>query len=91
LYADIAHPINASAREMIQNSALNEFYAELERAKQPGYKSRYDDEYFVDFDQEPRTSDTTFLRTDEAHGQQEQVPPPHSPSARQQNESDLDR
>lgn len=43
LYADIAHPINALCREMIQNRVVREFHAELERAKQPGYTSRYDD------------------------------------------------
>jgi len=43
LYADIAHPINATCREMIQNRVVREFHAELERAKLPGYTSRYDD------------------------------------------------
>lgn len=45
LYADIAHPINAESREMIQNRVIREFHEELERAKQPDYVSRYDDEY----------------------------------------------
>lgn len=45
LYADIAHPINADCREQIQNRVIGEFYEELERAKLPGYISRYDDEY----------------------------------------------
>ena len=45
LYADIAHPINADCRERIQSRVIGEFYEELERAKQPGYLSRYDDEY----------------------------------------------
>jgi stage V sporulation protein G len=45
MYADIAHPINQSCRDLIQNSVVKEYSAELERAKQPGYKSRYDDEY----------------------------------------------
>jgi stage V sporulation protein G len=43
LYADIAHPINSDCREMIQEVVINEFYEEIERAKQPGYVSRYDD------------------------------------------------
>ena len=43
LYADIAHPINSECREMIQEVVVNEFYEEIERAKQPGYVSRYDD------------------------------------------------
>jgi stage V sporulation protein G len=43
LYADIAHPINSSCREMIQNCVIDEYYQEIERAKLPGYVSRYDD------------------------------------------------
>ena len=45
LYADIAHPINAEAREQIQSRVISEFFEELERAKKPNYVSRYDDEY----------------------------------------------
>ncbi len=45
LYADIAHPINQPCRDLIQNSVIKEYVMELDRAKQPGYKSRYDDEY----------------------------------------------
>jgi stage V sporulation protein G len=43
LYADIAHPINSSCREMIQQRVVYEFQLERERAKLPGYVSRYDD------------------------------------------------
>lgn len=43
LYADIAHPINSACREMIQERVIREFHEEQERAKQPGYVSRYDD------------------------------------------------
>ncbi len=45
LYADIAHPIHAACREMIQTRVLEEFEAERERARQPGYVSRYDEAY----------------------------------------------
>jgi len=45
LYADIAHPIHSECREMIQSRVIAEFQAERERAKEPGYVSRYDDEY----------------------------------------------
>ena len=45
LYADIAHPINQGCRDIIQNAVVAEYQAELERAKLPGYQSRYDDEY----------------------------------------------
>ena len=43
LYADIAHPIHSACREMIQERVVREFREELERAKQPGYVSAYDD------------------------------------------------
>jgi stage V sporulation protein G len=50
LYADIAHPINSACREMIQSRVIAEFRTEQERAKQPGYVSRYDDDYDDDVD-----------------------------------------
>ncbi len=43
LHADIAHPINQACREQIQSAVLEEYLAERERAKQPGYISSYDD------------------------------------------------
>ncbi len=43
LYADIAHPINASCREMIQDRVIRDYLEEIERAQQPDYVSRYDD------------------------------------------------
>jgi stage V sporulation protein G len=49
LYADIAHPINASCREMIQRHVIAEYQSELELSKQPGYTSRYEDDYYDDF------------------------------------------
>jgi stage V sporulation protein G len=45
LYADIAHPINQACRDQIQQAVIGEYHLELERAKQPGYVSRYDEEY----------------------------------------------
>lgn len=45
LYADVAHPINSECREMIQNAVIDEFEAELDRSDQPGYRSRYDDDF----------------------------------------------
>ena len=50
LYADIAHPINSICREMIQSRVITEYRTELERAKQPGYISKYDDDYDDDVD-----------------------------------------
>ena len=48
LYADIAHPVNSACREMIQERVIAEYRGELERAKQPGYVSRYDDDLYHD-------------------------------------------
>ncbi len=59
LYADIAHPINSDCREMIQDVVLNEFYEEIERAKQPGYVSRYDD-FDFEYTDAPRARPTRF-------------------------------
>lgn len=38
VHADIAHPIHAEARAALEKRVLEEFRAELERSKQPGYK-----------------------------------------------------
>ncbi len=43
LYADIAHPINSSCRENIQQRVIAAFAEEIERSKLPGYFSSYDD------------------------------------------------
>lgn len=76
LYADIAHPINSGCREMIQNRVISEYHIELERAKQPGYVSRYDDDYEdagpADI---PDTPGTTTRVDEQAHRQ----PAPHAP------------
>lgn len=37
LHADIAHPINAECRDMIQNSVIQAYEQELEKSRQPGY------------------------------------------------------
>src|SRR5262245_925459 len=50
LYADIAHPINSQCREMIQNRVISEYRTEMERSQQPGYVSKYDDDYDDDVD-----------------------------------------
>ncbi len=56
LYADVAHPVNASCREMIQRRVAEELKKEVELSSQPGYKPRYDSEYF----------DTTHDPTDDS-------------------------
>ena len=92
LYADIAHPINAACRELIQSRVVQEFQNELERAKQPGYVSRYDeydlDDDFEDAGEAPAaTSDVTAERPPErsSRGVQTKLEPaqqPHGPHKR---------
>lgn len=72
LYADIAHPINSSCREMIQEEVIREFELEIERAKEPGYVSRYDD-----FDEELVDPGRT-TRLDHSH-ETTTVASPHIP------------
>jgi len=43
LYADIAHPINAACREMIQQRVIQAYEEELARSQQPGYVPTYAD------------------------------------------------
>ncbi len=43
LYADIAHPINAGCREMIQQRVVRAFEDEKARSKLPGYVPSYED------------------------------------------------
>lgn len=56
LYADVAHPVNSECREKISASVLLEFENELARAAEPGYRSRYDD----DFEAISESSDDLF-------------------------------
>lgn len=65
LYADVAHPINSECREMISNAVLAEFDAELKRSAEPGYRSRYDDE----FDAIAESDDEPFTRIDSSESQ----------------------
>lgn len=45
LYADIAHPINSTCREMIQARVIEAFLAEKDRSHQPGYVPQAYDDY----------------------------------------------
>jgi len=75
MYADIAHPINQPCRDMIQNAVIREYLVELDRAKQPNYKSRYDDEYVESTHSEsPATSPAT---SPAASNETSSVPKPH--------------
>jgi stage V sporulation protein G len=71
LYADVAHPINQACRDLIQASVVEEYALELERAKQPGYVSRYDDAYEG---HDPVPPNRSPAASDESESI---VPPPH--------------
>jgi stage V sporulation protein G len=75
LYADIAHPINARSRELIQERVIQEFREELERARQPGYVSRYDDDY----DDVGRRAGTPSPAESRAPDAAEPLKGPHTP------------
>lgn len=87
LYADIAHPINSACREMIQIRVIQEFQAERERAKQPDYISRYDDDYAFDAGEEfdlpkeepPRLPPSQDSRVDLPHTENESRGPHRTP------------
>jgi stage V sporulation protein G len=86
LYADIAHPINSTCREMIQNCVIEEFFEEIERAKLPGYVSRYDD-FDVEFADSPRTRPARFDQAHTAAADQPQVAPPRPTAPPAQREA----
>lgn len=84
LYADIAHPINSLCREMIQQRVIDEFFDEQDRAKQPGYISRYDDFYAETGGQRtdrPTRFDQPHVKTASPHprGPTLESQTPHSP------------
>lgn len=78
LYADIAHPINSGCREMIQDRVIREFHLELERAKMPGYVSRYDD-FDHDHDAVPNIRRETATRSPQRPSYQPAGHQPHGP------------
>jgi len=83
LYADIAHPINAQCREMIQDRVIAEYEKEEERAERPGYVSRYDEEYgeedFDECDASDRSTEQESAPRTTAHIEPAEAtpPPPH--------------
>ena len=50
LHADIAHPIHAGSREMVQAAVVRSYGDEKVKSRQPGYVCRYDD-YDSDFEE----------------------------------------
>lgn len=71
LYADIAHPINSTCREMIQQRVIRAFEEEKVNAKLPGYVSSYDD---FDGDAFPAPAATRISGAEKPRG-------PHKPPA----------
>jgi stage V sporulation protein G len=72
LYADIAHPINSTCREMIQTRVIAAFLEEKDRAALPGYVPSYDD-----FDSEEALAEPP--RAESSPLAQPQVQPPEQP------------
>lgn len=89
LYADIAHPINSACREMIQARVISEYQAERQRSHEPGYISKYDDDYGYDageeFDLPPEPArramaeTRTDARVDPPTLESREIPAPHRP------------
>ena len=75
LYADIAHPINSECREQVQQVVLEEYEKEQQRFNQPGYRSRYDDEFI---EEEASDLEAPSTSIDPASPG---IPKPHLPSA----------
>jgi stage V sporulation protein G len=67
LYADIAHPVNQDFRDRLQRQVVEEFQAELERAKLPGYRSRYDEGFEFDAGPAEGRGGGEFRRFDRGH------------------------
>jgi len=103
LHADIAHPINSMCREKIQSAVLASYAEELERAKMPGYISRYD-EYEVDDFEVPYDSHSPAAHaageppirrgplrghTHHARGNQSVLRGPHVPPRRDSPEQEI--
>lgn len=76
LYADIAHPINSSCREMMQDRLIQAYEEELERSQLPGYVPSYYDYDSDDYDAEEHPMDRPYV---EVHGPHKIRHKPHHP------------
>ncbi|MBN1590676.1 MAG: SpoVG family protein [Pirellulales bacterium] len=85
LYADIAHPINSSCREMIQDRVIKAYEEERSNATQPGYVSRYDDFGEEESAPAPRSS---VVRTTQQIQPAEKPRGPHTPPAQRSASKD---
>lgn len=89
LYADIAHPINSECREMIQARVIEEYRSEIERSRQPGYVSRYDDFYdFEEGEAAPAVETRTQIQPAEPKPRGPHQPPTSKPIAKTDDDRD---
>ena len=70
LYADIAHPINSTCREMIQNRVIEEFQSEQARSAEPGYVSRYDDDFDLDYEYADESASPAIVESKEVESKE---------------------
>jgi len=76
LYADIAHPINSQAREMIQSRVIKAYEEEKARSKMPGYVPPVYDEY--DEEQTAQAAERPYdVVRRKAHSGKEEIKQPH--------------
>ncbi len=85
LYADVAHPINQTCRDQIQHHVVEEYRLELERAKTPGYMSRYDDAY------ESNDAGPDDWASDVKEPGSSAIPPPHLDSRKRESDKSAQR
>ena len=72
LHADVAHPINGECREFIQSHVIEEYEAEVERSRQPGYVA---DSSFDEYGDDPSPYDEMIRELrDERQTDQERTP-----------------
>jgi len=83
LYADIAHPINPTCREMIQNRVIEAFEQEKLQSQQPGYVSKYDD---FDEDSEPSLARPSGVEPKQLQGAEAPRGPHRMPAQQPQQE-----
>ena len=80
LYADIAHPINSSCREMIQNRVIEVFAEEKTKATQPDYICHYDDFEQVNTVEPPAAERPRTVEPTQVHGAEKPRGPQKTPS-----------
>lgn len=90
LHADIAHPINSECREMIQDAVIGEYEKEIARSSEPGYISKYDEDYDADLHGEAPVTQTSDKPAASSDSSQQKHEPPHD-SVKGPHRADVDR